>query len=61
MTTLLRIYVALQSDIAAEHPIETLSSCGTSITMHLLVEFEPLTIAASLFLTTPMKRVCSTK
>ena len=32
---------------AAEHPIGTLTPCGTSI-VYLLVEFEPLTIATEL-------------
>ena len=34
---------------AAEHPIESLASCGTSI-VYLLAEFEPLTMAAILLL-----------
>ena len=40
----------------AEHLIGTLTPCETSI-VYLLAEFEPLTIATILFLTTPMKRV----
>ena len=40
----------------AEHPIDMLSSCGASI-VYLLAEFEPLTIANMLSITTPIGKL----
>ena len=40
----------------AEHPIDSLSSCGTSIVERLPAEFEPLTVALRFLLTTTNKK-----
>jgi hypothetical protein len=39
--------------LAAEHPIGTLSPCGTSIVSLLPAEFEPLTVATVLMCANP--------
>ena len=47
-------YMRVQS---AEHPIDSLSSCGASITERLPAEFEPLTVARQFLLTTTNKKL----